>query len=76
MSNYDTYNTRSENYTTYTTELANDFLQRVVSIYFSNECSLKKTPEIEIVFISDLVNIARAHYLEQPKSMLRLKLLN
>ena len=70
VSNYVTYNIQSENYTTYTTESANDFLHRVISIYFSHECSPKILPEIEIVFISDLVNTTRAHYLEQQKSML------
>ena len=56
-------------------ELANDFLHRVISIYFSDECSTKIIPEIEIVFISDPNDITRQHYLEQPKSMLCRKLI-
>ena len=31
---------------THTTELANDFLHRVISIYFSDECSTKINPEL------------------------------
>ena len=74
VSNYVTYNIQSEHYTTYTSELANDFLLRVISIVFSDEYSPKITPEIEIVFISDPKGITRQHYLEQPKSMLCRKL--
>ena len=66
---------QSEHYTTYTTESASDFLHRVISIYFSHDCSPKKIPEIEIVFISDPKDITRQHYLEQPKSMLCRKLI-
>ena len=46
VSNYVIHDIQSENYTTYTTELAKDFLHRVISIYFSHECSPKKIPEI------------------------------
>ena len=75
MSNYVTYNIESEHYTTYTTELAKDFLDGVISIYRGNNCSLKIIPEIEIVFISDPKDITRQHYLEQAKSMLCRKLI-
>ena len=75
MSNYVTYNIQSEQDNTYTTELANDFLPRVISIYFSHDCSPKIIPEIEVVFISDPKNITQKHYLEQPKSMLYRKLI-
>ena len=60
---------------TYTTESASDFLHRVISIYFSHDCSPKIIPEIEIVSISDPKDITRQHYLEQPKSMLCHKLI-
>ena len=53
VSNYVTYNIQRENYTTYTTEIANDFLHRVLSIYLSHDCSPKIIPEVEIIFISD-----------------------
>ena len=69
VSNYVTYNNRSENYTTYKTELANDFLHRVIEINFSHGCSPKIITEIGIVLISDLNDIIREHYLEQPKTM-------
>ena len=36
---------------------------------------LKKMPETEIVFITDLDDITREHYLEQPKSMFCRKLI-
>ena len=75
MSNYVTYNIQSEHYTNYTTELADDFLHRVISIYFSHRCSPKIIPKKEIVFISDPKDITRQHYLEQPKSMLCRKLI-
>ena len=73
--NYVTYNIQSELHTAYTTELANDFLHRVISIYFSHDCSPKIIPEIEIVFISDPKDNTRQHYLEQPKSMLCRKII-
>ena len=75
MSNYVTYNIRSEHYTTYTTELADDFLHRVISIYFSHECSPKINPEKKIVFISDPKYITRQHYLEQPNLVFCRKLI-
>ena len=79
VSNYVTYIIQSENYTTYTTELTNDFLHRAISINFSEERSTKNTtkiiPDIEIVFISDPKDITKKHYLEQPKSMLCRKLI-
>ena len=65
-----TYKIQSENYSTFTTELATDFLHRVIAIYPSHDCSPEIIPEIEIVFISDLVDITREHYLEQPKTRL------
>ena len=74
VSNYVTDIIHSEHYTTYTTELADDFLHRVLTNYFSHECSPKIIPEIEIVFISDTKDITRQHYLEQPKSKLCRKL--
>ena len=75
MSNNVTYNIHSEDYSTYTTELANDFLQRVISIYLSHECDPKIIPDFEIrVFISDPKGKAQTHYLEQSKSMLCRKL--
>ena len=36
LSNYVTYNIHSENYTTYTTEIANDFLHKTISISISH----------------------------------------
>ena len=75
MSSYVTYNIHSENYSTYTTELAKDFLHRVLSIYLSHECDPKIIPETEIVFVSDPKDITQKHYLEQPKSMLCRKLI-
>ena len=69
VSNKVTYNIESENYTTYTTEPAPDFLNTVVGIYLSHKCSPKIIPEVEIVFIPDPKDITRQHYLEQPKSM-------
>ena len=75
MSDYVTYNIQSQHLKTYTTELADDILHRVISIYFSGECSTKTIPEIEIVFVSDPKDITRQHYLEQPKSMLCRKLI-
>ena len=42
VSNYVTYSIQSEHYITYTTELANDFLYRVLSIFFLTEVSLKE----------------------------------
>ena len=74
MTNYVTYIIRSDHYNTYTTELANDSLHRLISIYFSNECSTKRIPEIEIISISYPKDITQKHYLEQPKSMLFRKL--
>ena len=74
VSSYVTYNIQSENYTTYTTELANDVLHRVKSIYLSHDCSAKIIPQIEIVFKSDPKDITREHYVQQPKSMLCRKL--
>ena len=50
VSNHVTYFIQSEHYMTNTTESANDFLHRVISIYFSHDCSPKIIPEIEIVF--------------------------
>ena len=67
MSNYVNYNIQSENYTTYNTEIANDYLQRVIEFNFSHERSPKTFPEIGIVFISDLNDITREPYLEQSK---------
>ena len=75
VSNYVIYNNQSEHYTTYTTQLANYILHRVISIYFSHRGSPKIIPEIEIVFISDPKDITGEHYLEQPKSMLCRKLI-
>ena len=75
VSNYVTYNIESEYYSTYTTVPAPDFLQRVIKIYLSHRCSPQIIPEIEIVFISDLKDITRQHYLELPKSMLCRKLI-
>ena len=75
VSNNVTYSIESENYTTYTTEPAPDFLHRVIGIYLSHKCIPKIIPEIEIVFISDLKHISQQHYLEQPKSMLCRKLI-
>ena len=75
VSNYVTYNIRSEKYTTYKTELANDFLHRVIEINFSHGCSPKPITEIRIVLISDLNDIIREHYLKQPKTMLCCKLI-
>ena len=75
MSNYVTYNIENENYSTYTTEPAPDFLQRVIKTYLSHRCSPQIIPEIEIVFISDLKDITRHHYLDQPKSKLCRKLI-
>ena len=60
VSNNVTYNIPSENYTTYATEEAPNFLHRdIVEIYLSHECSLKIIPEIEIVLISHLRNTTR-----------------
>ena len=42
LSNYVTYNIQSEHYTTYTTELANDFSHRVISIFFLMTVLLKQ----------------------------------
>ena len=64
VSNNVTYNIQSEHYSIFTTKLASDFLQRVVALYFSHKCDPKIIPEMEIVFISDLVDITREHYLE------------
>ena len=76
VSSYITYNIQSEHYTTYTTKSASDFLYMViVEIYLSHKCSTKIIPEIGIVFISDLINITKEHYLEQPKSMICRKLI-
>ena len=75
VTNYVTYNIQSEHYTTYTRELANDFLHRVISIYYGHQCSIKIIPQIEIVFISDPKDITRQHYLEEPKSLLCRKLI-
>ena len=63
-SNYITYIIQSKNYTTYTTELANDFLHGVISAYLSHECCPEIFPGIEIVFISDPKNITQKLYLE------------
>ena len=46
MSNYVSYNVPSAHYTTHTTEPATVFLHRVISIYFSDECSTEIIPEI------------------------------
>ena len=51
------------------------FLHRLIAIYVPHECSTKKIPEIEIVFVSDLTDITQKQYLEQPKSMLCRKLI-
>ena len=75
VSNYVTYNIQSGNYTTYTRELANEFLHRVISICLYHVCSPIIITEIEIVFILDLDDITREHYFEQPKSMLCRKLI-
>ena len=75
VSNNVTYNIESENYSTYTTDRAPNFLHRVVGIYLSQTCSPKKIPEIEIVFISDLKHIPCHHYLKQPKLRLCRKLI-
>ena len=70
------YNIQTENYSTFTTELASDFLHKVIAIYLSHhECDPKISPEIEVVFISDPEDITREHYLEQPGSMLCRKLI-
>ena len=75
VSNNVTYNIHSKNYSTFTTELPSDFLHRVMAIYLPHECSPEIIPETEIVFISDLEDINREHYLEEPKSMLYRKLI-
>ena len=75
MSKNVTYNIQSENYSTFTTEIASDFLDRVIAIYLSHKCDPKLFPEMEIVFISDPKDINKKHYVEQPKSMLCLKLI-
>ena len=49
------------------TEPANDFLHKVFPSYFHND--IKIFLEREIVFISNLEDITRKHYLELPKSM-------
>ena len=69
------YQIKSEHYSTYTTEPAPDFLQRVIKLYLSHSCSPQIVPEIELVFLSDLKDITRQHYLELPKSMLCRKLI-
>ena len=74
VSNNVTYNIESENYSTYTTVLAPDFVQGVIKIYLSLGCSPQIIPEIEIVFISNPKDITRQKYLEQQKSMLCRKL--
>ena len=75
VTNYVTYNIQSEYCSTHSTESANDFLHRFISIYYGHNYSLKIIPEIEIVFISDPKDITRQHYLEQSKSMLCRKLI-
>ena len=75
VADYVTYNTESENYTTDTTEPASDFWHKVISIYYGHNCSLEVIPEKEIICISHPKKITRQHYLEQPKSMLCLKLI-
>ena len=47
---YISYTIQSENYSVFITELANDFLHRVIAIYLSHECCPKIIPEVEIVF--------------------------
>ena len=75
VTNYVTYNIQSEYYSTFTTEIASDLLQKVISIYYGGKYSPKIISEIEIVFISDPKDITQKHYLEQPKSMLCRKLI-
>ena len=65
-----TYKIESEYYSAYTTESACDVLDKVISIYSS-----KMFRKIQIVFISNLKDITRENYLEQPKSMLCRKLI-
>ena len=74
VSNYVTYNIQTENYSTFIRELASDFLHRVIAIYLFHDSSPEIIPELEIVFVFDLKDITRQHYLEQPKSILCLKL--
>ena len=70
------YNIQREHFSIRTSELANDFLHRVISIHCSRsrKGSMKRIPEREIVFISDPKDITQNHYLEEPKSMLCRKL--
>ena len=64
------YNIQSEHFSTSTTELASDYLHRVIAIFLSHECGPKIIPEIEIAFISDPEDKTQEHYLAQLKSML------
>ena len=75
ISNNVTYTIQSEHSSTFTTELASDFLHRVITIYLSHECCPEIIPQIEIVFMSDSEDITREHYLQHPKSMLCRKLI-
>ena len=75
VSNYVACNIQSEHYSTYTTESANDFLNRVKNIYLSHRCSPKVILEVEILFVSDFLHITRNHDLGLPKSMLCRKLI-
>ena len=75
MSNNVTYHTQSENFSTFTTELAGDFLDRIIAIYLSHKCDPKNIPEIEIVLISDPKDITQEQYLKQLKSMFCRKLI-
>ena len=75
VSNNVTYIIESENFSTYTTVPAPDFLQGVIEIYLSHRCSPQIIPGIQIVFFSDLKDITRKHYLDLSKSMLCRKLI-
>ena len=75
VSNIVFYSINSENYSTYTTLPADDFIHLVIGRFLSHECSPRIIPEIEIQFISDLKDITKRHNLELPKSMLCRKLI-
>ena len=50
VSNNVTYHILSENYSTFTADLASDFLDRVIAVYYSHKCDPKAIPETEISF--------------------------
>ena len=71
ISNIVSYTIHSQHYTTFSSESASDFLYRDIGIYFPYGYIISN---IEILFISDLKNITKEHYLELSKSMLERKL--